>query len=83
MRWGTERTEEFEEWWESLTGAEKAKVDASIVKLEEIGPSARRPFVDTVKGSRHPNMKEVRPTRDDPRLLRFRSEAEGGAADRR
>jgi hypothetical protein len=63
MRWATKRTEEFDEWWETLGGAEKEKVQASIVKLEETGPNTRRPFVDAIKGSRYPNMKELRPTR--------------------
>lgn len=56
------RTGEFERWWAALTEAEKAKVDASIEKLEITGPKAGRPLVDTVKGSRFPNMKELRPT---------------------
>jgi hypothetical protein len=63
MRWATQRTKEFEKWWVTLTDAQKAKVDVSIEKLEETGPKAGRPFVDSVKGSRHPNMKELRPTR--------------------
>jgi hypothetical protein len=29
--------------------------------LEEHGPSLARPFADTVRGSRHANMKELRP----------------------
>lgn len=62
MRWGTERTREFEGWWATLSKAEKAKVDASIEQLERAGPGAGRPLVDTVKGSRFPNMKELRPT---------------------
>jgi hypothetical protein len=62
MRWATERTRGFEGWWETLTETEKAKVDASIEELEETGPNAGRPLVDTVKGSRYPNMKELRPT---------------------
>jgi hypothetical protein len=62
MRWAPERTEEFQGWWRTLTETEKAKVDASIDELEVAGPNAGRPLVDTVKGSRHLNMKELRPT---------------------
>ncbi|WP_231965648.1 MULTISPECIES: hypothetical protein [unclassified Mycobacterium] len=29
--------------------------------MEEYGPVTRRPFVDTLEGSAHPNMKELRP----------------------
>jgi len=62
MRWKTERTEEFELWWETLSKSERRKVIVSIEELESAGPSMGRPLVDSVKGSRHPNMKELRPT---------------------
>ena len=62
MRWKTERTEEFTHWWETMAESEKKQVAISIRNLEEVGPHAGRPFVDTVKGSRHPNMKELRST---------------------
>jgi hypothetical protein len=63
MRWGTKRTDEFNEWWRTLTGAEKQRVAVSIEDLEEAGPTMGRPSVDAVKGSRHSNMKELRATR--------------------
>ncbi len=34
---------------------------AAVDKLEERGPALGRPFVDTIEGSRHSNMKELRP----------------------
>jgi hypothetical protein len=36
------------------------KLDELILVLEQIGPRLGRPYVDTLKGSRHANMKEVR-----------------------
>jgi hypothetical protein len=63
MRWSTERTAEFIQWWETLNRSEKQRVVASIEELRVIGPNAGRPLVDTVKGSRYINMKELRPTR--------------------
>jgi hypothetical protein len=63
MRWSTERTAEFIEWWETLSKPEKRRVVASIEELRMAGPNAGRPLVDTVKGSRYLNMKELRPTR--------------------
>jgi hypothetical protein len=63
MRWKMERTDEFEEWWETLTELEQNEVATSIEVLEETGPATGRPTVDSVKGSRHPNMKELRATR--------------------
>jgi hypothetical protein len=62
MAWSSARTVEFAEWWKTLAEAEKGKVAASIQKLERAGPSAGRPFVDSVKGSKHSNMKELRTT---------------------
>jgi hypothetical protein len=62
MRWRTERTDEFRKWWVRLTELERRQVAASIQKLEKVGPNAGRPLVDTVKGSRHLNMKELRPS---------------------
>jgi hypothetical protein len=63
MQWTTERTKEFDEWWETLSRPERRRVLSSIEELEEGGPNMGRPLVDTVKGSRFLNMKELRPTR--------------------
>jgi hypothetical protein len=60
VSWAAERTDEFDEWWEGLTDQEQRKVVASVEALQELGPSAGRPLADTVEGSRHPNMKELR-----------------------
>ncbi len=62
MSWAAERTLEFDEWWEGLTDQEQRKVVASVEALQELGPTAGRPLVDTVEGSKHPNMKELRVT---------------------
>jgi hypothetical protein len=63
MRWKTERTEEFEEWWGTLTADERRPIISSLRYLATSGPSTGRPTVDSVKGSRYPNMKELRATR--------------------
>lgn len=62
MSWSAERTVEFDGWWETLTDSEQRKVVASVEALQEIGPTAGRPLVDAVNGSRHSNMKELRVT---------------------
>ena len=36
-------------------------VGAAIDQLEAVGPTLGRPVVDRIKGSRHHNMKELRP----------------------
>lgn len=58
--WEVEYTNEFEQWWETLTEAEQIDVVANIGLLEQLGPQLSRPYVDTVKGSKHSNMKELR-----------------------
>lgn len=58
--WRVEYTDEFETWWMNLAPAEQASLEAGVVLLERFGPSLSRPMADTVKGSRHSNMKELR-----------------------
>jgi hypothetical protein len=48
-------------WWESLPEGLQTGVGAAIEELEEQGPGLGRPLVDTINGSRHRNMKELRP----------------------
>lgn len=60
MAWNIEATGEFEQWFASLTGAERVSIAGKVDVLEEIGPALGRPNVDTLKGSRYPNMKELR-----------------------
>jgi hypothetical protein len=60
MSWEAARTPEFDKWWEGLTDSEQRRVVASVEALEELGPTAGRPLVDAVQGSRHSNMKELR-----------------------
>lgn len=59
-RWLVEYTQEFEQWWETLSGDEQASLAASVTVLEEDGPNLGRPHVDTIEGSKHTNMKELR-----------------------
>ena len=58
--WEIEFTDEFETWWNSLDESEQESLAASIGLIEQIGPHLGRPHSDTVKGSRHANMKELR-----------------------
>lgn len=60
MEWEVEFTDEFGEWWEGLTEAEQEDVDAKVQLLQQFGPALGRPHADTVKGSKYPNMKELR-----------------------
>ena len=58
--WSVEITDEFEAWFYTLDAVDQDAVRTSILLLESRGPSLGRPHADTVKGSKHPNMKELR-----------------------
>jgi hypothetical protein len=59
--WEVEYTDEFEVWWNDLSEDEQESIVAAVEFLEERGPALGRPFVDTIKSSRHHNMKELIP----------------------
>ncbi len=58
--WDVEFTDQFEAWWNTLGAWDQQAIDAVVRVLEERGPGLGRPLVDTVEGSRHANMKELR-----------------------
>ena len=57
--WEVEYTDEFEEWWNSLTEEEQEDVDAKVTLLQRLGPRLGRPHSDVVRRSKHQNMKEL------------------------
>ena len=69
MAWEVEYTDQFEEWWETLSEETQEAIDAAVEVLEERGPALGRPLVDTVKESRHANMKELRVPRSATRVF--------------
>jgi hypothetical protein len=60
LMWNVEMTDEFFDWWSSLSRRDQNSLQTGIELLESDGPSVGRPHADTVKGSRHANMKELR-----------------------
>jgi hypothetical protein len=38
----------------------RVAINAVVLVLERLGPALTRPYADTVKASRHPNMRELR-----------------------
>jgi hypothetical protein len=58
--WNVEMTDEFFDWWKSLRATQQDALQTSLELLESNGPFLGRPHADTVKGSRHANMKELR-----------------------
>ena len=60
MAWGIEVSDEFTAWYQELSGDEIESVNFSVDLLEQSGPVLGRPHVDTLKGSRIANLKELR-----------------------
>jgi hypothetical protein len=69
MRWEVEYTDEFGEWWSTLSAAEQESLDASVRLLEERGPSLGFPHSSAIRDSRHNHMRELR-TQHEGRPLR-------------
>ena len=69
MVWDVEYTDEFEQWWVSLTEDEQVSVAASVELLEVHGPQLPFPHSSGIKGSSHGHMRELR-TQHDGRPLR-------------
>jgi hypothetical protein len=67
--WEVEFTDEFGGWWDQLDASEQEAIAASVELLRKLGPNLPRPHADTLKGSRHSNMKELR-TQHEGRPLR-------------
>ena len=60
MRWAVEIGDEFEAEFDALPEDVQMEVLALSLLLKQFGPQLGRPRVDTLKGSRHANMKELR-----------------------
>ena len=60
VAWKVEFTDEFEQWWNTLSESEQGKVDARVSLLTERGPNLGFPFSSQVKSSRYPEMRELR-----------------------
>lgn len=58
--WEVEYTDEFEEWWETLTECAQIDVSASVGLLEEYGPNLRYPYSSGINGSVYKHMRELR-----------------------
>ena len=60
MPWVVRLADEFEQELLSLEREVRNKLAATALLLEADGPQLGRPHVDTLKGAKHPNMKELR-----------------------
>ncbi len=69
QRWEIEFTAQAERWYKALSAEDSKRITAAINKLKRTGPNLGRPFVDSIKGSRHHNMKELRSSGGNLRAL--------------
>lgn len=60
MMWNVTTTDEFDEWFADLVEDSQIEVIAKVELLKLFGPKLGRPHADTLKGSKHANMKELR-----------------------
>ncbi|MBK6740398.1 MAG: type II toxin-antitoxin system RelE/ParE family toxin [Haliea sp.] len=60
MTWTVTFCDEFALEYEALNHAVQDELLAQLIVLEQFGPSLGRPQVDTLKDSKHANMKELR-----------------------
>jgi hypothetical protein len=60
VAWDVEFSDEFGQWWDTLTAAEQKSVDFTVSLLQEAGPTLRMPHSSSVETSRHGRMRELR-----------------------
>jgi hypothetical protein len=60
-QWDVEFHPGCEAWADRLRSADAEALLAAINVLRDQGPMLGRPLIDSIKGSRHKNMKELRP----------------------
>lgn len=86
-KWEVDLTLLIEAWIDNLDDEEYDNLIAALEQLEEHGPVTRRPFVDTLEGSAHPNMKRTSTSHHQgwsphPSALRLRHPVSGDHARR-
>ena len=65
MQWTVSNHEAFEPEFNALPSPVRLALLAELMLLRTYGPVLGRPHADTLSGSRHSNMKELRFTADD------------------
>ena len=58
--WNVYSTEEYLAWFSALSEYDKEEINYKVYLLEEFGPNLSRPHVDTLKGAKIKNLKELR-----------------------
>jgi len=60
VKWAVEMADEFKPEFDALDQGVRREIPALARVLQEFGPQLGRPRVDTLNGSRHAKMKELR-----------------------
>ena len=60
MKWTVKFYDKFSSEFDKLEQEVQDELLAHAIFLEKFGPQLGRPYVDTLKGSKYPNMKELR-----------------------
>ena len=60
MSWEVEYTDEFEEWWDTLSEDKQDAVAAHVQLIELMGPNLRFPYSSDIRGSKHGHLRELR-----------------------
>lgn len=58
--WTVLYTDKYEEWFDGLDEDEQEDVAAVVLNLKRLGPHLHRPYADTLRESKHSNMRELR-----------------------
>ena len=53
-------TKEYEDWFTAQDEEAKIAINAKLIVLQEFGHNLGRPYVDTIKGSKYKNLKELK-----------------------
>jgi hypothetical protein len=60
MIWDVEFTDDFEEWWNTLSETEQNSIAAIVGVLENKGPRLPFPYSSEIESSKHSHMRELR-----------------------
>jgi hypothetical protein len=69
-KWAVIYSDMYSLWIETLSTDQQEALLAAVDVLEDRGPTLGRPLVDTLQGSTHGNMKELRPPSEGDTALR-------------
>ena len=58
--WEVEYTNEFENWWDTLTEPEQIDIAACVGLLEALGPKLKHPYSSSIHSSMYTHMRELR-----------------------